>query len=186
MVDRLARGHLVTYYIRRDKNEASGGRWLSAWGDEFPSRALAPAHVDANFFRTDLGSTYHWDGSSWVLGEAGDSGGAGLITIREGDGVPSLVADTLTIDEADGLVLTDLGGGEARLDLAAVPESVLDLDFPTHDNANDPTADEKDALAGTDGTPSAANPYVTDSDPRLTGGAASTAYRRFAFMFGGD
>jgi len=30
-----------------------------------------------------------------------------------------------------------------------------------------PTQDENDALVGTDGTPSAANPYVTDSDPRL-------------------
>jgi hypothetical protein len=35
---------------------------------------------------------------------------------------------------------------------------------------NTPTADEKAALVGTDGSPSAANPYVTDSDPRLTGG----------------
>src|SRR5687768_7099187 len=33
-----------------------------------------------------------------------------------------------------------------------------------------PAQDEKDALAGTEGTPSAANPYVTDSDPRLVGG----------------
>lgn len=30
-----------------------------------------------------------------------------------------------------------------------------------------PSADEKDALVGTDGTPSAANPFVTDSDSRL-------------------
>lgn len=30
-----------------------------------------------------------------------------------------------------------------------------------------PTSDEKDALVGTDGIPSAANAYVTDSDPRL-------------------
>lgn len=30
-----------------------------------------------------------------------------------------------------------------------------------------PTVDQKDALVGTDGSPSAANAYVTDSDPRL-------------------
>jgi hypothetical protein len=32
-----------------------------------------------------------------------------------------------------------------------------------------PSSDEKDALAGSDGSPSAANPYVTDSDARLSG-----------------
>ena len=34
--------------------------------------------------------------------------------------------------------------------------------------ANLPSADEKSALSGTDGVPGAANPYVTDSDPRNT------------------
>jgi hypothetical protein len=33
-----------------------------------------------------------------------------------------------------------------------------------------PTASQKAALAGTDGTPSGTNKYVTDSDPRLSGG----------------
>jgi len=36
-----------------------------------------------------------------------------------------------------------------------------------------PTADEKAALAGTDGSPSVSNKYVTDSDPRLSGGEQS-------------
>ena len=35
-----------------------------------------------------------------------------------------------------------------------------------HANTNDPTADQKAALAGTNGTPSTSNKYVTDSDPR--------------------
>lgn len=38
----------------------------------------------------------------------------------------------------------------------------------THDDL--PTGDEKDALAGTNGAPSSTNKYVTDSDPRLSGG----------------
>lgn len=175
----------MSYQIRKDRYEGqSGGRWLSAWGDEFPSILRDPPHPDANFFRTDLGSTYHWDGTTWQLGEAGDTGGAGLINVREVDGVPAVAADTLTVDETDGLVITDLGGGEARLDLLAVPESVLDLDFATHSNANDPSAGEKAALAGTSGTPGVGNEYVTDDDPRLT--AAGAAYRRWAFMTGGD
>ena len=39
--------------------------------------------------------------------------------------------------------------------------------------ATAPTADEKAALAGTDGSPSTSNKYVTDSDPRLSGGEQS-------------
>lgn len=42
------------------------------------------------------------------------------------------------------------------------------LPNPHHSNANDPTADQKSALAGTDGTPSGTNKYVTNSDPRNT------------------
>lgn len=39
--------------------------------------------------------------------------------------------------------------------------------------AYSPTADEKAALAGTNGAPSGTNRYVTDSDPRLAGGGGS-------------
>ncbi len=35
-----------------------------------------------------------------------------------------------------------------------------------HGNSHDPSAEEKAALAGTDGAPGAANKFVTDSDPR--------------------
>lgn len=53
---------------------------------------------------------------------------------------------------------------------AGIVESKLALNFPTHSNANDPTSDEKDALAGTSGTPSTTNKYVTDSDSRFVSG----------------
>ena len=42
--------------------------------------------------------------------------------------------------------------------------------------ANMPTANEKAALAGTNGAPSGANEYVTDSDPRNTNSRAPTAH----------
>ena len=41
------------------------------------------------------------------------------------------------------------------------------------DDSRFPTASEKAALTGTDGTPSGANPFVTDSDPRLSGSFAT-------------
>lgn len=49
---------------------------------------------------------------------------------------------------------------------AAILESKLALNFATHSNANDPTADQKAALAGTSGAPSVTNKYVTDADSR--------------------
>jgi hypothetical protein len=51
---------------------------------------------------------------------------------------------------------------------AGIEESKLALNYPTHSNANDPTSDEKAALSGTAGAPSASNPYVTAQDSRLS------------------
>ena len=51
---------------------------------------------------------------------------------------------------------------------AGIQESKLALNYPTHTSANDPTADQKAALGGTSGVPSATNRYVTSQDPRLS------------------
>jgi hypothetical protein len=51
---------------------------------------------------------------------------------------------------------------------AGITESKLNLNYATHSNANDPTNGQKQALAGSYGIPSAANPYVTSYDPRLS------------------
>ncbi len=53
-------------------------------------------------------------------------------------------------------------------DVAGIRESKLALNYPTHSNANDPTADQKAALTGTSGAPSATDKYVTDQDPRMS------------------
>jgi hypothetical protein len=50
---------------------------------------------------------------------------------------------------------------------AGIAESKLALNHPTHSNANDPTAAEKAAMAGTSGVPSATNRFVTAQDSRL-------------------
>lgn len=51
---------------------------------------------------------------------------------------------------------------------AAIAESKLNLNFATHSNANDPSAGQKAALAGTQGTPDDTNRFVTNLDPRLS------------------
>lgn len=49
-----------------------------------------------------------------------------------------------------------------------------------HTNANDPTADQKAALAGTSGTPSSTNKYVTNDDSRMTDARTPTAHNHAA------
>src|SRR5688572_27383163 len=73
-----------------------------------------------------------------------------------------------------------------RVDLAAVPEARLALSFPTHDNANDPSAGEKAALAGTSGVPGVGNEYVTDDDARNTNARTPTAHAASHQNGGGD
>lgn len=51
---------------------------------------------------------------------------------------------------------------------AGITESKLALNYPTHSNANDPSAPEKAALSGTAGAPSASNKFVTHADSRLS------------------
>lgn len=59
---------------------------------------------------------------------------------------------------------------------AAIQETKLALNFPTHANANDPSAEQKGALAGTAGNPSSTNRYVTDQDQRLTNARPPTGH----------
>jgi len=62
------------------------------------------------------------------------------------------------------------GKHDSDFDAAGAASSAVSNHESTYDHDNLPTDDEKDALAGTDGTPSSLNPYVTDSDPRLSAG----------------
>ncbi len=59
---------------------------------------------------------------------------------------------------------------------AGIVESKLALNFPTHSNANDPTADQKAALSGSAGYPSNTNRFITDQDSRLTNSRTPTAH----------
>jgi hypothetical protein len=113
----------VSWRVLKDRSSQSEGHWVHAWGTEFPPQDQEPAHVGARFVRTDLNQEYSWDGAAWNPSGGGPGGG---ITIREADAVPSVSnADTLIFDQADGFVLTDLGGGDVRVDLSGIPESAV-------------------------------------------------------------
>lgn len=149
------------------------GTWLLGAGYAFPSVTDIPN--GALFWRMDLAAFYKWVLATHAWTAIATAGG-GDITIAEADGAPTGSFTELRVDSVDGLVLTDLGGGVARFDLSAVPESVLSLNFPTHSSANDPSAGEKAALAGTSGTPGVGNEYVTDDDPRNSNARTPTAH----------
>jgi hypothetical protein len=59
---------------------------------------------------------------------------------------------------------------------AAISESKLNLNFPTHSSLNDPMDGEKAALVGTSGTPGSGNKYVTNADPRNANARPPTAH----------
>jgi len=83
------------------------------------------------------------------------------------------VAYAIRATEAEGVADGSIANNDVAAN-AAIAESKLALTFPTHSTANDPSAGEKAALAGTAGTPSSANRYVTDSDARNTNARAPT------------
>ncbi len=56
----------------------------------------------------------------------------------------------------------------------------------SHSNANDPSAGQKAALAGTSGTPSVDNKYVTNDDSRNTNARAPTTHASSHNAGGGD
>jgi hypothetical protein len=76
----------------------------------------------------------------------------------------------------------DLGGSYPSPTVATISGSsaaTVAGQRAAHEGAYDhsllPTADEKDALAGSSGTPDSTNPYVTSADPRLTGASGGAA-----------
>ena len=100
-------------------------------------------------------------------------GGSDPVDVTSLDGFPGGTSDFL---REDGTFATPPGGGTpsatvAALDGTGAAGSSTDYSRGDHKHAdaNRPSDDEKDALAGT-GTPSAANPYVNDDDPRLGSG----------------
>lgn len=86
---------------------------------------------------------------SQILGGSNRGGGGGGDVSSTG---PSTANDVAVFADNTGKLITDSGISSNNI----------------------PTTDEAAALAGTDGTPSATNKYVTNSDPRLAGSSINT------------
>ena len=66
-----------------------------------------------------------------------------------------------------------------------ISEAKLQLNFPTHSNANDPSATEKAALVGTSGTAGNSNKFVTHQDSRLSDSRTPLAHAIGSHSFPG-
>ncbi len=84
----------------------------------------------------------------------------------------------------NGLQAADNPGAD-RTDVSPVYGAAANTVAQGND-ARFPTAAEKSALAGTNGSPSGANPYVTDTDPRNTNSRAPTAHAATHAAAGAD
>ena len=102
------------------------------------------------------------------------------LKIRNAGDTADIGLERAFLDFGSGLVNADIASG------AGILESKLTLNYATHSNTNDPTADEKSALAGTDGIPSGTNKYVTNSDSRNSNARTPTAHKTSHAVGGGD
>jgi len=92
----------------------------------------------------------------------------------QGAGGIDLATVKADVDIADALTKKHTAGSDNQ-DLSGKVDKIIDYSLVVnteiakiHANTNDPTADQKAALAGTNGTPSITNKLVTDTDPRNT------------------
>lgn len=110
---------------------------------EFPGAPHAASHSDGGADEVNVTQLGGFPGGGTTF--LRDDG----VFAAAGAGTPSATVEPLD-GVGDAGVSTDYSRGDHK-----------------HEDVNRPTDDEKAALVGTDGTPDATNPYVTNSDPRL-------------------
>lgn len=160
---------------------------LAATGDTatglivFDSRLrLTPASLPATGVMGEMavsadGDLYVHDGSDWVLQGAGAGldtsevlAGSGIQVGVEGGSVRVTNTGVLSLEGQGGITVGGVASSPQTGTLTV--SQTYGTSASTAAEGNDsriPTQSENDALVGTNGTPSGANPYVTDSDPRL-------------------
>lgn len=124
------------------------GVWLWAHGHSFPAALEVGGSIPLNsrFWRDDLGTLYTWNGTAWATAAA-----PGALTVEEADGVPSVASvTTIRFDSADGLIVTDLGGGVARIDLSGIPASAL-AGVPAHATSHQDAGSDEISVTGLSG-----------------------------------
>ena len=108
-----------------------------------------------------------------VASVSGVGGANGFITAQNQeklDGIDAGATDNQDIIAGTGLT----GGGSGDTVNVAADIGTGGSQVAAGNDVRFPSSDEKAALVGTDGTPAAGNPYVTDTDSRLSDARAPT------------
>lgn len=103
--------------------------------------------------------------------------GGGYATIQN-EGTP--LTQRTILNFTGPLVTATDNAGATRTDVTTVGYGTTAGTVTEGNDTRIPTQGENDALAGTDGTPSGANAYVTNSDPRNTNARAPLAHTHAA------
>lgn len=153
----------------------------SFWVGTSSERAVfAPVQIGSRFYATDTGELHLWTGAAWT--KIGPGSGVGGAAWGEITGTLSAQTDLQSAlngkaSSSQGVTNGDghdhVGGDGADIDhgnLTGINAT------QHHTNANDPTSDQKAACAGTSGTPSVTNKFVTDADARNTNARTPTAH----------
>ncbi|MGA2435899.1 MAG: hypothetical protein ABSG25_11495 [Bryobacteraceae bacterium] len=139
-----------------------------------PSPATSLALYRNGVLQT-LGDDYTFSGVTIVFAAASAPQPGDIVTASYRTAASSSSSGTITGTLSSGLPLGAIVDANVAAD-AGIEESKLALNYPTHSNANDPTPDQKAALAGTTGVPSDSNRYVTDQDTRLVAISQTTPH----------
>jgi hypothetical protein len=141
----------------------------------FASRPAASVGVGYVYFATDTGALYRTDGAAWT--QIGTTAGGGSTPTGTGfrhvaSGVEDAAAKLVEI--ADVASSLKPSGTAASADESLRRLGTGSTHSAAGDDARFPTSGEKNALAGTSGTPGSGNKYVTDGDSRNTDSRAPT------------
>lgn len=133
----------------------------------------------------DTNKTYRWSGSAYAEISASLALGETSTTAYRGDRGATAYSHAIATGNAHNLTASDIVGiinaGASLIDDDNIASSIARDSEVTnaisthagnatahHSNANDPTSGQKAALAGTSGTVSDSNRYVTNADSRMT------------------
>lgn len=133
----------------------------------------------------DTNKTYRWSGSAYAEISASLALGETSTTAYRGDRGATAYSHAIATGNAHNLTASDIVGiinaGASLIDDDNIASTIArDSEVTSaisthagnatahHSNANDPTSGQKAALAGTSGTVSDSNRYVTNADSRMT------------------